>query len=57
MSRMERRRMMRSKRMMRSNRAMRSMNRSRPSQAGNARDPNRPVRAQSQGMTTGGPRY
>lgn len=28
-----------------------------PSQAGNAKDPNRPVRAQSQGDTTGGPRF
>ena len=50
-SRMERRRMMRQ------NRAMRRSNRSRPSQAGNARDPKRPVRAQSQGGTTGGPRF
>jgi hypothetical protein len=29
--------------------------RSRPSQAGNARDPNRPVMQQQQGQTTGGP--
>jgi hypothetical protein len=50
-SRMERRRMMRS------NRVMRRMNKSRSSQAGNARDAKRPVRAQSQGGTTGGPRY
>lgn len=30
-------------------------NRSRPSQAGNARDPSRPVMRQNQGQTTGGP--
>jgi hypothetical protein len=29
--------------------------RSRPSQAGNARDPNRPLMQQQQGQTTGGP--
>jgi hypothetical protein len=28
-----------------------------PSQAGNARNPERPVYQQNQGMTTGGPRY
>lgn len=28
-----------------------------PSQAGNAKDPSRPIRQQNQGMTTGGPRY
>jgi hypothetical protein len=29
----------------------------RPSQAGNARNPSRPVRQQNQGQTTGGPRF
>ena len=29
----------------------------RPSQAGNARNPERPIRQQNQGQTTGGPRY
>ena len=55
--RMMRQRMMRGRmvrgRMMRG----RMMRRSAPSQAGNARNPSRPVMRQNQGMTTGGPRY
>jgi hypothetical protein len=46
---MHRRHMMR-RSMMRSRRAA-------PSQAGNARDAQRPVMQQQQGQTTGGPRY
>jgi hypothetical protein len=47
------RREMRRRHMMR--RSMMRSRRSAPSQAGNARDPQRPVMQQQQGQTTGGP--
>lgn len=49
--RMQQRRMMKHRMMRRGSRAYA------PSQAGNARDPERPVHQQNQGQTTGGPRY
>jgi hypothetical protein len=38
-------------------RSMMRARRAAPSQAGNARDAQRPVMQQQQGQTTGGPRY
>lgn len=49
--------MTRGRRHHRHHRHYRGSARYRPSQAGNARNPEAPVRQQLQGQTTGGPRY